>query len=279
MVITRAGRAYLPTQDFAVIDLHVRDVWNGDLPLVGVYSRFGWNHPGPLLLWALAPLNALFGGAPWTTLVGHALLQVVAVVVAAWLAWKRGGLSLVLGVLAVLLLTYIAIGDFLLFQPWNPHVAVVFFPAFVLAIWGVALGDRRDLVVSVLVGTFLVQAHVGYVPLVVATALVAGVFVVLDRRRVAAADRPSWRTPILVSVGVSVLLWLPVVYEQLTESPGNLRRMGSYFFDNKEPATGLWDGLGLLAAQYRVSGPRGSVAPTSAIRSRCRRSRRRGPGS
>ena len=73
-VITRAGRAYLPLGDEANIDLRVRDVFTGDTPLVGAYSR-GFSHPGPLLFWLLAPLSAVTGGAAWANLVGGALLQ------------------------------------------------------------------------------------------------------------------------------------------------------------------------------------------------------------
>jgi len=260
VVVGRAGRAYLPTQDFAVLDLRVRDVWSGDLPLVGVYSRFGWNHPGPLLLWLLAPLNWLFGGAPWTTLVGHAALQGIAIVGTAWTAWRRGGLAVVLGALGVVLLTYAAIGDYVLFQPWNPHVAVIVFPWFVLLAWGVAMGDRLDLVVGAVVATFLVQAHVGYAPLVVACAVVAVAFVVVDTRR-DAANRSwarvwaRWKAPVLTAVIVTVVLWIPAVVDQLTESPGNLRAMGRYFLRSDDPAAGLWTALGWLAAEYRVRPP------------------------
>ena len=260
VVFGRAGRAYLPTQDFAVLDLRVRDVWSGDLPLVGVYSRFGWNHPGPLLLWLLAPLNWLFGGAPWTTLVGHAALQGLAIVGTAWTAWRRGGLAVVLGALGVVLLTYAAIGDFVLFQPWNPHVAVVVFPWFVLLAWGVARGDRLDLVVGAIVATFLVQAHVGYAPLVLTCAVVAVAFVVSDVRRDPETRRWSsalatWRAPVLVAGIVTVVLWIPVVVDQLTESPGNLRAMGRYFLRSDDPSAGLWTALGWLGAEYRVRPP------------------------
>ena len=262
VVFGRAGRAYLPTQDFAVLDLRVRDVWSGDLPLVGVYSRFGWNHPGPLLFWLLAPLNWLFGGAPWTTLVGHAALQGIAIVGAAWTAWRRGGLAVVLGAMAVILLTYAAIGDYLLFQPWNPHVALIAFPWFVLAAWGVAVGDTRDVIVAAVLATFLVQAHVGYAPLVLACALVALVFVVLDARAARAtraADQPGawarWRRPVIVAAGVTVVLWIPVVVDQLTQSPGNLRAMARYFLKGDQPAAGLAKGMGWLAAEYRGRPP------------------------
>ena len=262
VVFGRAGRAYLPTQDFAVLDLRVRDVWSGDLPLVGVYSRFGWNHPGPLLFWLLAPLNWLFGGAPWTTLVGHAALEGIAIVGAAWTAWRRGGLAVVLGTMAVILLTYTAIGDYLLFQPWNPHVALIFFPWFVLAAWGVAVGDTRDVVIGAVLATFLVQAHVGYAPLVLACAFVALAFMVVDARaaRSTRAEGDAgpwrrWRRPVIVAAVVTVVLWIPVVVDQLTQSPGNLRAMARYFLKGDRPSAGLAKGMGWLAAEYRGRPP------------------------
>jgi hypothetical protein len=95
VVITRTGRSYLATSDLGVIDLRIRDIWNGYIPLVGPYSRFGWSHPGPALFLLLAIPNGIFGHAPWTTQVGGALLQGIAVCWLASLAWRRGGLALV----------------------------------------------------------------------------------------------------------------------------------------------------------------------------------------
>src|SRR5690606_16795832 len=40
--------------DWALLELRVRDVGTSDTPLVGPFSRYGWNHPGPLLFWLLA---------------------------------------------------------------------------------------------------------------------------------------------------------------------------------------------------------------------------------
>ena len=74
VLVTRVGRSYFPVQDRASIDLWVRDVFGSHTPLVGAYSR-GFNHPGPLLFYALAPLSKLTGGATWATLVGAALVQ------------------------------------------------------------------------------------------------------------------------------------------------------------------------------------------------------------
>jgi hypothetical protein len=100
VALTRTGRHYLPTQDFAVLDMRVRDVWSTDIPLVGAYSRFGWNHPGPAMYWLIAPLSLLTGKAAWATLVGSALLQGVAIGFTARVAWKVGGVALAQGALA-----------------------------------------------------------------------------------------------------------------------------------------------------------------------------------
>jgi hypothetical protein len=118
------GSSYRPVGDAAFIDLRVRDVFSGDLPLVGVYSRYGWNHPGPVLLWALAPLNAIAGGAAWSTQLGTVLLQLGAVILAGWSAWRRGGPALVAGMACTLLLTLAALGPQVLRVPWNPYVAL-----------------------------------------------------------------------------------------------------------------------------------------------------------
>ena len=45
---------YATASDISIIELHVRDVFTRHTPLVGPYSRFGWNHPGPALYYVLA---------------------------------------------------------------------------------------------------------------------------------------------------------------------------------------------------------------------------------
>ena len=74
-IVVRAGRHDVPVGDFALMDLRVRDVWSSDIPLVGAYSRFGWNHPGPAVYYAIAPVSGLFGRPAWATVVGNVLAQ------------------------------------------------------------------------------------------------------------------------------------------------------------------------------------------------------------
>src|SRR5690606_41981929 len=48
--------------DFALLEHATRHVWSGDT-LLGPYSRFRWNHPGPLFFYLAAPFQAAFGTA------------------------------------------------------------------------------------------------------------------------------------------------------------------------------------------------------------------------
>lgn len=254
LLVTRAGRDYLPHGDIAIIDLRVRDLVAGDFPLLGAYSRYGWNHPGPMFFFVLAPLSALAGGAAWATMVGGALLQAVAIALSARLAWRRGGLLLLLLVLAAITLATHAIGARILLDAWNPHVAVPFLALFVLQVWSVTLGDRWQLVGAAVVGTFLVQTHVGYIPLVAAGAAYAVVLTVVDQRRHKKMWAP-WRRPAIVAAAVGVVLWIPTVVEELTTDPGNLTRLARYARSSADAGVGFADGAGLLAAEFRIPPP------------------------
>jgi putative copper export protein len=98
-------------------------------------------------------------------------------------------------------------------------VAFPFFVLYVLAVWALADGARWAPVVVTAVGTFLVQTHVGYLPLVAVGAAAAVAMLVLDARRRGESLRP-WRRPLGWSLAVGALLWLAPVFEQLTTPTG-----------------------------------------------------------
>ena len=74
--VSLLGRHWHPASDLAIQLLQIDDVGGRHTPLTGVHSRYGWDHPGPLLFWLLAPFDWLFG----TTgiLVGVAVLNAAA---------------------------------------------------------------------------------------------------------------------------------------------------------------------------------------------------------
>ena len=204
--VSLVGRHWHPASDLAIQLLQIDDVGSRHTPLTGVHSRYGWDHPGPLLLWLLAPFDRLFG--PTGVLVGVAVLNIAALLGALVIARRRGGVTLTAVVAAMLLVLTLANDTDLFVNPWNPWVAVLPFFTYVLLAWSVADGDVGTLPWLVGVGTFVVQAHVGYAPLVLGAGVFAGAMARRagrdhgalagprrggDRRRraVAAADRPT----------------------------------------------------------------------------------------
>ncbi len=253
VVLQRTGRAYLPVQDQAVIDLRIRDVltFSGNTPLVGAYDRFGWNHPGPIMYYLVAPFTWIFGNPAWATLVGFALLQGVAVVWIARLSWKVGGIRWMVVWLSILALSYAATGPFILQMAWNPQVAFPFFVLFLLQCWVVARGDGRRLLGLAFVATFLVQTHVGYAVLVAVLALWAVGRLLYLRRRQALGFTPSLWAP---AAAVLAVLWFPpLVLDPILHPPGNLVRLVRFALHpgHAGPLLGLSRGLGYLATEFR----------------------------
>jgi hypothetical protein len=252
VLVTRTGHHYVPAGDMGLIDMRVRDVLSAHPPLVGPYSRYGWSHPGPLMFWMLAIPSALFGQPAWATLVGSAVLQAVAIVWLALLAWRRGGLPLLAGAMVAMSLIYVTTGAWVVLEPWNPHVALPFFALFIFQAWLFATGEYRVLLGAAISSIFLVQTHVGYAPLVAIVAAVAALYAFIDLRR-GRTDAVLLRSRIPRTVIVVVLLWLPAIIEMAQNPPGNLARLARYFLrsNSVEPAIGLRAGAQLLAAEFR----------------------------
>lgn len=242
---------YLPVGDSAIIDLRVRDVWTGAFPLTGAYSRYGWSHPGPLLHWMLAALSKPMGGAPWSVLVAAVLLQAGAIVWLARLAWKVGRLPTLTLWMCIVMLAYAGTGSWMLVEVWNPYVAFPFFALFLLHTWLIFRGDASRLVGAVVVGTLLVQSHIGYAPLVVPLLAVGIAVVWRDARR---RSSSLWATStVRWAALVGLVLWLPPLVEGLLRPPGNLVRLASATANGNgsDPAVGLRSGTELLAAAVR----------------------------
>jgi hypothetical protein len=252
LVATRVGHSYTPEGDNGTIDLRVRDVWSLHPPLVGPYSTFGWNHPGPLLFYALAIPSLVSGFAAWGTQVGGALLQGLAVAWLAWLAWRRGRLPLLAVSMVGVGLLALATNPFVVRNPWNPYVPLPFFALFVFQAWLVATGEARALVGATVVATFIVQTHVGYAPLVLAASLVGVACVLFDRRRGTTSDL-RWGRALVWSVAIGFILWLPPIVDLVLHPPGNLRVVARYFIDPGRsvlPRLGLEQGARLMATEF-----------------------------
>lgn len=236
LAVASLGEGWQTAADHAPIELRVRDVGGAHTPLVGPYSRYGWNHPGPSLFYALAPAYRVVGSADGL-LVGAALVNAAAAGVAVVIAGRRGGTALAALLAGGVLAMSLAMGTELLRDPWNPWIAVLPFLTCVVAAWAVTTGSTRSIPVAVAAGSFSAQAHVGYLPLVAACGLVVAAAIVAHH-----GWRPPWRPWVLAGVAVGVALWLPVAVEQVTGDPGNLTELADQAGDPAEDPPGF-DGV------------------------------------
>lgn len=215
---------WVPVGDDSFIELLVRDV-PSELPLTGVYSRYGWSHPGPTLFYLLAIPYRLFGSASSGLLFGAMLGHLLAAVAMWWVARRIDrltGMLVLCGASLVLATTDAEV----LRSPWNPYVGLVGSGLLVVLAWSAASRLPAGLIWLLPLGTLLVQSHVVTAPLVVATTAVAAVVALAPR---SGADLPAWDAvgarPVALGLGITALLWLPPVIQQLVQEPGNLTEL------------------------------------------------------
>ena len=223
-----------PTGDTAVIALRARDVGTAHTPLLGMPTTLSAtigkqaHHLGPMEFFLLAPAARLGGdNRLWPTVAITALNIAAAVGLIATARSLGGSGAAALAAGGTMLLLGTLKGEAVV-DPWNPYAALL-----PLAVTPVLLaadlhGRRWALPLAAATATFVAQAHVALVSVVVGMGLVwvgirarrllAGV-----RRERALSDRWRARRWSLVSAAaVTAVLWLPVAIEQVVHWPGNI---------------------------------------------------------
>jgi hypothetical protein len=261
-LVRLAQSRWYPMLDFAQFELLVRDVGGRHTPLVGLPGRIGrgvtletqGSHPGPISFWAMAPPYRLFGSTPWALQAAAASLNLIAMSLALWLTYRRGGLWLTLLMAnALAVLTY-AYGIDRLTEPWNPYLPLMWWVVFLLSVWSVLCRDVVALPLAVIAGTFCMQTHIPYVGLV--GGIGAGAAVVVAWWWLRSRSDPDARRS-LVRWGVAssvllVLLWVPPVIDQIRNTPGNLSLIRDTFANPMESPVGLGSALEPWLAHLNV---------------------------
>ena len=247
-----AHTSYLTTSDLSLVELHVRDIGGRHTPLVGPYSRYGWNHPGPLLYAALLIPYRVLGSTGRALLIGATLLNAGCVALAAWIGWRRGRAAGFACVLIITLMLVRALGGGVLEFPWNPYLVVL--PLFVLALaaWSVMCGDHWFLPLVVLSASFVVQTHVGTAPPALVLCGAAIVAFALDAAR---HHAPNFGRVTIASLVTAVVLWLPPLVDQFRPHGGNLGALWRFFTSTHTNTTGAAAGARIVAAQLSVPAP------------------------
>lgn len=243
------GNAFLPHSDQALIELHTRDVWH-HIVTTGAYSRYGNQHPGPLLFYVLAIPYRVLGSRSVALDLTALLVNGATIAAILALAMRRGRLPMVLAAAIPVALLVHALGIEQLRDPWNAYLPVLPLLLLLLLAWSVAVGDLWLLPVAIAVGSFAAQTHLGFALEVFGLMLIGtvGAVVYAYRHRATGALRTLiWS--IAVSVGVGLLLWSPVLYGTFIRGDGNIQA-NINLFTAGVPAAGFDTAVRLLAPQW-----------------------------
>jgi hypothetical protein len=211
--------------DVAILEIGTLEALSGK-QLVGPYSRFNWNHPGPAEFYVLAPPYLLGGRRTGALGLGALLVNAVAAGALVWvsgrlLGGRRGWWTLLLlaGFLAHL-------GPAIAGGVWNPYITLLPFALFLFLAAGFALKGTVYLPAAILVGSFVVQTHIGYAPAVAVAAAAA----LWERLRAPhGADEPRRTSRLLVISGALLaVVWFPPLLEQVRNTPGNLTLLARF---------------------------------------------------
>jgi hypothetical protein len=261
--------------DLAVIELCVRNALRGH-QLVGPYSRFGWDHPGPALFYLLAPVYRLGGSDTRALFLSTWLVNGAALAAVLTVIRRRAGLTAAWRTAGALLVWLLCVSPVVVMSPWNPNaICLPFLLTLFLSAAAVA-GSGWSLGGAALAGSVVVQSHIGTAP-VVAVLVGAGA---------AGWLATGWRAPgrhvgvrsrrfLLGMTGLLLVggaLWGPPVWEQVTRDPGNMERTARFFRDGPPPGIpthhSLADAAGTVARQVSAvpltrdaSGELGTAGP------------------
>jgi len=224
------GGSYEPWADHAAIELNIRDIGHHAV-LVGLFSRYVWFHPGPLLFYVLLIPYRLLGSMSVGMQVGALAINAASVAGCLVVARRRGGTPAMLCTAVALGLFMRSTGADTLRDPWPPYVAVLPLALVLLLSWSVADGRAWALPWAVGVASFVVQTHIGFAP--VALSLVVWGLVVSCVRTFRSRRRPEVSAPLLrpllASLATGFVLWIPPLYAQLFTSDHNLSKIYHYF--------------------------------------------------
>jgi len=222
--------------DLSFIELGIRHALHHTETL-GVYSRFGWHHPGPAFLYAFAPLYWLSGDSSRSLFLGTWLINGVSAFGAVWLVRRRAGeLGAGLTAAAVFVLLWRQ-GFVPWINPWNPRVLAVPILLLMVSAASAAAGHAWSFVIALGTTSYLVQAHVGTAPICAALLLLALVGYVLRVRSVAKGARVrdvlrADRAQVAASVGIVVLAWaLPALQQLRHGRDGNLAQIAKFYLN------------------------------------------------
>lgn len=252
-LLARRSPQWVPDLDLALTELRVRDVGTGDTPLVGLPGRIGdlsrqGSHPGPISFYLLAPTYRLLGGSTSALQVATVVVHVAAVATTVVFVARTAGARWALAAGGGLMLLVAGFGPNLFTEPWNPHLPVLWWPAFLAACLAALRGDRPALIAAVVSGTICAQTHLSYLGAVgVLTTLTLAVAAARPKPPEPRRGRVAW---VVAALALGALLWLPPLVDQVRHDPGNGTLLVEHLLHPPEAPLGWRAGTRLVLERF-----------------------------
>lgn len=241
---------WFPQGDEAIVALHTHDVFSAHPPLLGMRSTSDqsnpgvWaHHPGPLQFYLLAVPYAVSGFAPWGLVIGSALIATGFVIISITSGWRAGGWPGASCAAGVAMMIEYFFGASLM-RPLNLWPPILGLLATMMLAWRLQRGDRRALPLYVVCASVTAQAHIGFLPVVLAlTAFLA--IVGLARwwpERGWSDSKRRRRRWLPLAVGLAILCWLPPLVDVFVTDPNNVGELARLVGGSTADAPIGWGG-------------------------------------
>jgi len=240
-----------PIGDHAALELYTRLAAHGQ-QLLGPYSRFGFQHPGPAYFYAAVPLYRLFGddfrGIKLTALSINAL----SIAVLLWMAGRGGSGALLAATLG--LAGFVANrGPDWLYSAWNPSVVVLPFGVALFGAAAFAAGEAGALVLAVVAASFAVQTHLGTLPVLLTVLVLAIASRTPPVRRLWGLPNvgasSGTRGAAIAAVVAGAILWAPALAEQVEPGGGNLGRIARFTWAASDEGQSVGEAIATLVGK------------------------------
>jgi len=221
--------------DYAANSLLIQDAKHFDL-FVGNYSRVGFNHPGPAILYVLTLGEVLcYDWLHWVQAPFAGQLVAVFVFNAFWLTlllrllalWSQSLLAAILGLALFTLLSVTANHHFFT-SIWFPHLYYLPFAVLVLALARFADGKTDTLYSLALSAGFLMNGHVSFIALLGIMLMLMLLFNFmlfrkdLERRILSRVFLRQNHRRLLQAIGLLSLFFIPMLIQTIRAYPGPL---------------------------------------------------------
>jgi len=228
---------FYPYGDDAVIEIYTLHATRFS-QLLGPYSRYGWNHPGPFMFYLFVPLYVLSGKLSGMLFFAAFAINVLAIFAILFLLATliESRFPLIVS-LAILNLLIAGLGREVLVNSWNPYLLITPCLLLLLLLASFAQGNVTLLPLIAVIATFLMQTHIGIIPAVGAMIVLAIIlFIARHKSSSESSDEEPHRTihkgsilSLVLTVLIVLVLWLPPCIEELNHDPGNLIRLLNFF--------------------------------------------------